>query len=197
MFILCVVASFIGCHPEAKPEYLSNIHTYICGAAPLPKQDIFRILEKSKVSQNRFLSICSLFHIMYTWKIHRVPNTFGKGYSDFRPRDSNPRSQIHKTRAIRLRKQRYGVLHPLFYEASEAQIEQDSNTSNLIYCVVMEKRVFKVRCTICSFRYFVFIKNKNDKPSGTSFYKIDLYFSHYRRLDCRNHKIGLIVDISR
>ncbi|CAG4959570.1 unnamed protein product [Parnassius apollo] len=50
------LASFLGSHPSVEDEYLSHIHTYISGAAPLPKQDIFRVLEKSK-SNVDFLQI--------------------------------------------------------------------------------------------------------------------------------------------
>ncbi|CAH2041123.1 unnamed protein product, partial [Iphiclides podalirius] len=62
LHIVPPLASFIACHPEAKKEYLSNIHTYVCGAAPLPKQDIFRILEKSKPGVD-FLQIYGLTEI--------------------------------------------------------------------------------------------------------------------------------------
>ncbi|KPJ04603.1 putative 4-coumarate--CoA ligase 3 [Papilio xuthus] len=56
------LASFLASHPECKKEDLSNVHTYICGAAPLPKQDIFRILDKSK-SDVDFLQIYGLTEV--------------------------------------------------------------------------------------------------------------------------------------
>ncbi|CAK1582566.1 unnamed protein product [Parnassius mnemosyne] len=53
------LASFLGSHPSVEDEYLSHIHTYICGAAPLPKQDIFQVLEKSKPNVD-FLQVYGL-----------------------------------------------------------------------------------------------------------------------------------------
>ncbi|XP_068630346.1 uncharacterized protein [Battus philenor] len=41
------LASFLACHPKSNKEYLSSVHTYVCAAAPLPKHDIYRVLEKS------------------------------------------------------------------------------------------------------------------------------------------------------
>ncbi|XP_059062867.1 uncharacterized protein LOC131855599 isoform X1 [Achroia grisella] len=67
---------FLGSNPEVKNEHLENINIITCGAAPLPKLDIYRVLSKAK--QN--LDFLQLYGLTETAPLVTTMPNNGKNY---------------------------------------------------------------------------------------------------------------------
>ncbi|XP_063365003.1 uncharacterized protein LOC134653553 [Cydia amplana] len=52
LYIVPPIVLFLGSHPESKKEHLAYVERTACGAAPLPKLDLDRFMEKCKPDVN-------------------------------------------------------------------------------------------------------------------------------------------------